>query len=199
MCLICFTDPSSTTTSFNTLYILSIPKSLSSSKVFSRKSFSSLFRHRLSTAIDCVSEYIPHAYWISSLDNCSALSPLLHSNRTKSSPFLFWPLELPILLVIIFFSSLELLLCECFFFFSIYNMLGVIGGGLLRRDFRKTYTTKALIGTPHRKTRVIDQEKMAEDESRTLEVTPTWAVTTVTFSLIAVSILIDHVLHLLAK
>lgn len=46
---------------------------------------------------------------------------------------------------------------------------------------------------------MIDKEKMAEDESRTLEVTPTWAVATVTFSLIAASILIEHVLHLLAK
>ncbi|KAL4585646.1 hypothetical protein LXL04_010269 [Taraxacum kok-saghyz] len=44
-----------------------------------------------------------------------------------------------------------------------------------------------------------DQEQMAGDEGRTLEVTPTWAVATVTLSLIVVSILIEHVLHLLAK
>lgn len=42
---------------------------------------------------------------------------------------------------------------------------------------------------------------MAEEEEGqwTLEVTPTWAVATVCFVLIAVSLLIEYGLHLLAK
>ncbi|KAI3498738.1 hypothetical protein L1887_34519 [Cichorium endivia] len=55
------------------------------------------------------------------------------------------------------------------------------------------------IASRHPKNRTERPRKMAGDESRTLEVTPTWAVATVTFSLIAVSILIEHTLHLLAK
>lgn len=41
---------------------------------------------------------------------------------------------------------------------------------------------------------------MAEEvEERTLETTPTWAVATVCFILILLSITIEHLLHLLAK
>ncbi|XVF25736.1 hypothetical protein REPUB_Repub13aG0239400 [Reevesia pubescens] len=40
---------------------------------------------------------------------------------------------------------------------------------------------------------------MAGEETRTLETTPTWAVATVVFVLILISIFIEHLLHLLAK
>lgn len=49
-----------------------------------------------------------------------------------------------------------------------------------------------------------ERERMAEDVATTagegsLETTPTWAVATLCFSLILISTLIEHGLHLLAK
>lgn len=43
------------------------------------------------------------------------------------------------------------------------------------------------------------QREMAEETTESLEKTPTWAVATVCFVLISLSILIEHLLHLLAQ